>query len=138
METQEIYKSFNSNKSLNELLYKMKAEALRLNDLKFELQFYITLLYKPIFKTRTANLYEILARYKYDIGILQERRVKLQSHVNEYINQINNKIENEITTFDDYFINNYDDLEHEIFNFHNKVSNFKFGFFEYIQNVSLN
>jgi len=138
METQEKYKSFNSNKSFNELLYNMEAEALRLNDLKFELQFYTTLLYKPIFKTRTANLFEILARYKYDIGILQEKRLKLLNRINDYILQINNKIESRATAFNGNFINNYDGLEMEIFNFHLQISDFKFGYFEYIQSVSLN
>lgn len=138
MESQLAYQSFNSNKSLKELLYAMNTNALRLHDLKFEFQFFIALLYKPIFKPRIANLYEALARYKYNLGILEEKRLKLENNVHGLLGQINNGMESKVTAFDDEFVNNYDSLEIETFNFYLKVSDFKLGFFEYIQSVSLN
>ena len=68
MGSQQIYKSINTTESLEEWLNNLTKQELILKELELELQFYTTLLYKPIFKSRVMNLYETLARFKYDIG----------------------------------------------------------------------
>ena len=58
METKPVYKSFNSNKSLEELLYFITNDLQRLTELKIELQFYTILIDKPIFIKNVMNLFE--------------------------------------------------------------------------------
>ena len=64
MESQQIYKKSNNTKSLEEWLNSLKKQEMVLKELEREIQFYTTLLYKPIFKSRVMNLYETLARFK--------------------------------------------------------------------------
>jgi hypothetical protein len=137
MGSQQIYKSINTTESLEEWLNNLTKQELILKELELELQFYTTLLYKPIFKSRVMNLYETLARFKYDIGHLDENRVKLLSKISTLLNQITSKIESKETTFDHILIDHMNDLETEILKFHERISNLKLGLFEYIQSTVL-
>jgi hypothetical protein len=137
MESQQIYKSINNSKSLEECLNKLTKQEIVLKELERELQFYTTLLYKPIFKSRVMNLYETLARFKYDIGHLDENRLKLLSKISTLLNQITSKIESKENTFDHILIDHINDLETEISKFHERISNLKLGLFEYIQSTIL-
>ncbi len=138
METQETYKSFNDSKSFEELFYNLKKEEYRLLELQYELQFYLALLYKSIFKPRVMNLYETLARFKYDIGILEEKRLKLLNKLGLHILQIKNKMNLKDLNAEYLLREELDGLESEISSFHQKTSNFKLGFFEYLQSTILN
>ncbi|MFH6769109.1 hypothetical protein V8G56_10215 [Gaetbulibacter aquiaggeris] len=137
MESQQIYKDYNNTKSLEEWLNNLKKQEMVLKELERELQFYTTLLYKPIFKSRVMNLYETLARFKYDLGHLDENRLKLMGKISTQLNQISSKIENKEVTFDNILKNNVNELETAISKFHEGLSNLKSGLFEYIQSTIL-
>ncbi|HEY5686781.1 MAG TPA: hypothetical protein VIS27_00575 [Yeosuana sp.] len=137
MESQQIYNDYNNTKSLQEWLKNFKKQEMVLKELERELQFYTTLLYKPIFKSRVMNLYETLARFKYDLGYLDEDRLKLMGKISTRLNQISSKIENKEVTFDNILKNNINELEIEISKFHEELSSLKLGLFEYIQSTIL-
>ena len=137
MESQQIYKKSNNTKSLEEWLNSLKKQEMVLKELKREIQFYTTLLYKPIFKSRVMNLYETLARFKYDLGHLEENRIKLLSKISHHINDLTDKIKYKDIVLDAILIDTLNDLESEIYNYFDSVSSLKLKLFEYIESTIL-
>jgi hypothetical protein len=135
METKPVYKSFNSNKSLEELLYCISNDSQRLTELKIELQFYATLIDKPIFIKNVMNLFEKLSELKNRIIQLEKTRIKVLIKIKSHINLISNKIACQDTVYDSFFMDAYNQLEKEIFNFDNEIFNFKRRYYEYIEGV---
>jgi len=135
METKPVYKSFNSNKSLEELLYFITNDLQRLTELKIELQFYTILIDKPIFIKNVMNLFEKLSELKNRIIQLENTRIKLLIKIKSHINLISNKIVCQDTVCDIFFIDAYNEVEKETFNFDKEILNFKSRYYEYIQGV---
>lgn len=135
METKPVYKSFNSNKSLEELLYFITNDLQRLTELKIELQFYTILIDKPIFIKNVMNLFEKLSELKNDIIQLEKTRMKLLIKLKSHINLISNKIVCQDTVCDIFFIDAYNEVDKETFNFDKEILNFKSRYYEYIQGV---
>lgn len=135
MKAEQVYISYNSNKSIEELQYNLSNHVSVLENLKFELQFYIALLEKPIFKSHILNLYENLINFKNELSEIDESRTMLLNKLVKEIIKISNKIECDDLACDSYFISEYDTLDQKIFNYYQVVSNFKIGLFEYTQSV---
>ena len=138
METSHLYKSFNNNKSIEEMQYTIISETTIIENLKFELQFYKALLSKPIFKPHVMNLYERLVTFKNEINTINEYGVSLLSELSSHANQIRNKIECDNLACDNFFIKKQDTIEHKIFNFKAEIFNLKFRLFQYIESATIN
>ncbi|WNH10656.1 hypothetical protein [Thalassobellus suaedae] len=138
MDTLEIYKSFNSDKSIEELQYNILKESTNLDNLKFELQFYKLLLNKSIYKPHALNLYERLTGFKNEITSINKKGMSLLNELNTQAHQIRNKIECDDMACDNFFIKNHDNIELKVFNFKTQVFNFKFRLFQYLQSVIIN
>lgn len=135
MEALKTYKSFNSNKSIEELQYNISIDISKGENLKGDLEFYKFLIEKPIFKPHEMNLYEKLTGFKKEIKNINEKRTSLLNDLYSHSNKIRNKIECEDLACDNFFISEQDDIELETFNFYNTLSEFKFKFFQYLQSV---
>jgi hypothetical protein len=138
METIHKYKSFNASKSIEELKYSILEDTTSLENLKFELQFYKSLLNKPIYKPHTLNLYERLTKFKNEVNTININTTNLLNELNSHAHQIRKKIECDNVACDNFFIKNQDDIELKIFNFKTQIFNFKFRLFEYLQNIIIN
>ncbi|WP_188650711.1 hypothetical protein [Yeosuana aromativorans] len=134
MEPQQGYKSFRGAKSLEELQYNLTKHLVWLRDLKFELEFYMAILDRPIFKNNIMNLFENLSRLKKDISQLEDKRMVLFHQISSRLKHMK-KAKGQDNDLSQLFKDNYDDAEKEMFNFSDKISNFKFGFFQYMQSV---
>ena len=135
METLQSYKSFADDKSIEELQYHILTDISSLENLGFELQFYKSLLDKPIFKPQVINLYENLVKFKNEIQALNENSMDLLHELSSYANQIANKIECEDIACDHFFIKEYNAVKHKVFNFNEKIFIFKFRLFQYLDSV---
>ncbi len=135
METLQVFKSFNDNKSIEELEFNITKGEASLENFKFELQFYNSLLDKPIFKPHEMNLYETLLKFKNEIHALNENCKDLLSELNSHAHQIRIKIECEDMACDNFFIKNHDAIQLKVFNFKIKIFNFKFRLFQYLESV---
>ena len=135
MEAIEVYRSFNSNKSIEELQYNVSRHKTTIENLKFELHFYKFLLSKAIFKPHVINLYERLTKFKNEIMAMNEIGINLINELNSHAHLIRNKIECEDLACDNFFIKNHDDLELKVFSFNTEISNFKFRLFQYMESV---
>jgi len=135
MEALQVYKSFNSNKSIEELQYNVSREISKLENLNLELEFYLLLIEKPIFKNHVMNLFETLNNLKSELKIFNTHRINLLNDLQTHYNQIINKIECDDIACDNFFINEHDDIELKIFNFNNNLLDFKFKLLQYLHNV---
>ena len=135
METENTYKNFNENKSIEELQYNMFQNKMRLEVLKTDNQFYKYLLKASIYKPHSINLFEKLQHYKNNINKIEKKTLNLLEEVNSQINHISNKIECEDLVYDTFFITNYELLERKIQLFFIKSNNDKLQMFEYLHSV---
>tara|TARA_R110002049_G_scaffold300467_3_gene491373 strand:- start:7436 stop:7852 length:417 start_codon:yes stop_codon:yes gene_type:complete len=135
METIKEYKSFNENKSIEELEFNITEYVTSLENFKFEIQFYRVLLDKPIFKPHVMNLYETLVKFKNEINNLNENSTDLLNELNSHAHHIRNKIECDNVACDSFFINEHDAIQRKVFNFKIKIFNLKFRLFQYIESV---
>ena len=138
METIKNYKSYNENKSIEELQFNLLQDINNLEHLKLELEFYSVLLEKPIFKIHVINLYERLSDLKHDIQSLDSQRLTLLNDIYLHSNHIEQKIECDDMACDAFFIHEHDAVALRIFEFNQKVKAFKFNFFQYLESVLIN
>jgi hypothetical protein len=138
METLQAYKSFNDNKSIEELEFTISSELTNIENFKFELQFFKSLLDKPIFKPHVMNIYENLIKFKNEINILNTACEELVDELNSHAHQIKTKIECDDMACDNFFIKTQDTIDLKVFNFKIKIFNFKFRLFQFLEGVISN
>ena len=138
MKKSQAYKSFNTDKTIEELQYSIVKDTNMFENLKFELRFYKSLVTKPIFKPHVLNLYETLEKYKNEISNLHKDIEALLNELNSHEHQISNKIECEDLACDNFFIKKHETIEEKAFNLNNKIYNLKFRLLQYIESVIYN
>ena len=135
METTNPYKSFNTDKSIEELQYEMLQYKIRLEDLSYTLRFLKKIVESDIYQPQVINLFETLANFKKDIEAINKKRVLLLKEVDEYKSHIKIKIECDDLACDNFFINEHDELEQKLHLFFVNVSNLKIKAFQYLESV---
>ena len=135
METTNPYKSFNTDKSIEELQYEMLQYKIRLEDLSYTLHFLKKIVESDVYQPQVINLFETLANFKKDIEAINKKRVLLLKEVDEYKSHIKIKIECDDLACDNFFINEHDELEQKLHLFFVNVSNLKIKAFQYLESV---
>ncbi|QVY64451.1 hypothetical protein [Polaribacter sp. Q13] len=135
MDVENIYKSFNENKSIEELKYNMLQYKTRLKEEIIEYKFYKNLLEASIFKVNTRNLFENLEMFKKDITSTENEALALLKEIEIHSNSITNKLECEDLFCDNFFIKTHDDLEKKTYQFFIQCTNFKIKIFEYLEST---
>lgn len=135
METKNIFKSFNENKSIEELKYNMLQFKTRLEELIIECKFFKNLIEASIYKSNSINLFENLEKFKKDMKCLEKETLELLKDINSHSNSITNKIECEDLVCDNFFIGSHDRLEEKIHKLFIKSMNLKFKWFQYLESV---
>ncbi|WOD42966.1 hypothetical protein [Hwangdonia lutea] len=137
MKKLKAYTSFNHTKTTEELHDRILRDITNLENIKFELNFYKSLLSKSIFKPQEMNLYENLVKFKRELHVLKKANKGLLSELNLHVNQIK-KMKIEGVVCDSLCIKKHDDLELKIFSFKTKIFDFKFRLFQYLESVFIN
>jgi hypothetical protein len=135
MKTPQEYKSFNRDKSIEELQYVMHFHIEKLQMIKEELHFLQFLMSADIFKNKVMNLFEDLEKFKKELEKRIHKCGKLIIDANFHASQIANKIECDELACDNYFIDTHNQLEQNILQFTNNTSKLKFDMFNYLQGV---
>ena len=136
MKTALNYISFNSKKSIEELRYILSNHISHLEHIKVELEFYNSLLDKPIFKPQVLNLFEKIDSFKKDINILIDKHIEfLNNQLYSHLNSVKNKIECDDVACDNFFISEHDAIELEVFNFYIEVNDLKSRLFPFVLSV---
>ena len=137
METTNLYKSFNDNKTTEELQYNMQQFRIRLQEVIMDQEFYRVLLHASIFKPKVIALFERLKEFKEVEKQTEKNASDLLIKVDSHINEISIKIEFEDLACDNYFIKTHDDLEIEIYEFLMKTTASNGQLIQYIQGIIL-
>lgn len=135
MNTHLEYKSFNSDKSIEELQYNMKKHLEKLQSIKEDLFFLHFLTKAQIYKSNMLNLFENLEQFKKELSKHIKTCDKLLIDANFQTSQITNKIECDELACDNYFINTHNDLEQKIHQFISQISKYKIDIINYFQSV---
>ena len=135
MDTKNLYKNFNEDKSIEELQYNMLLSKVRLDELKTDFQFYTHLIEASIYKPDVINLFEKLQDIKSNIDLVKKEATDLANEVHSQINLIEKKIECEDVACDTFFISNYELLQRKLHEFFTKIYSDKQHMFEYLRSV---
>lgn len=136
MKTQNnTYRSFNVDKTIDELQYNMLQYQRTLESFKTEYVFFKQLLRASIFESNIINLFESLELFKKSIINLETSTTNLLIKISAQSTQITKKIECDDLVCDNYFIKDYDELEREIHDLSNKYYNIKLQMLPYLQSV---
>ncbi len=135
MEVKNSYKSFNANKSIEELQYNMLQFKIRIEELIIEYKFYKTLFKASIYKSNAINVFENFEQFKRNIYSAEKEAKELVPVINLHSNSITNKIECEDLFCDNFFIKNHDELEERIHQFFNNSTSFKTQMLQYLESV---
>ncbi|AUC81132.1 hypothetical protein [Lacinutrix sp. Bg11-31] len=138
METQLEYLSFNSDKSIDELLYTMKQTELHLKNIETELRFLKFLIDARIYKEKVMNLFENLTLFDKKVDRFLNEIEDALMELNNQTNLISKKIECEDLECDAFFINEHNKIESEFFNLIKKSSIVKLELFQYLKSVIKN
>ncbi|MCX7546709.1 hypothetical protein OS188_01945 [Xanthomarina sp. F1114] len=135
MQTHQEYKSFNTEKSIDELQYNMRCYVEDLRSLKEELGFMSFLVNSNIYKSNMMDLFENLERHKKSINQYNNKCELLIIEANLQANQITQKIECDELACDNYFIDAQNNLEKDIHDFIIQSGILKSEIFNYLQSV---
>lgn len=135
MKTHLEYKSFNGEKSIEELQYNMQKQIERLHCLQEDLIFLQFLISADIYKSKIINLFENLEQIKKELSNGINTYNRLIAKANAFRSQIFNKVECNDLECDNYFITTLNDLEQHIHQFSNKMEILKLEIFNYLQSV---
>lgn len=135
METTIRDKSFNRDKSIEELQYDSHEWESKLKFIKHELNFLKFLLNINIFEKGIMNLFETIELFKQDVDNANKKRSKLLDKTNLHISKITKKLECVNIDNNGFFIEIHENLEHEFEVFLEEINNLKLQLFQYIQSV---
>ena len=135
MKPKTEYKSFNTDKTIEELNYNLLNKRDVFRDLIIEQDFYKKLLNAPIYKSQKLNLFEILEDFKRALKNTAETTKELLNEIGMQLFQIDKKVARNDLFCDHFFIKEMDDLELKIHDFLFKISVLKTDMFEYCKDV---
>ncbi|RSK40418.1 hypothetical protein [Mangrovimonas spongiae] len=135
MTTNITYRSYNTDKTLEELQYNINKHKIRLENTKEEIVFYEFILSAPMYKNSIINLFETLQQFKTKLQELERQVLQLIEDINVHVNQIAKKNECEDVMCDNYFLQHQDNLERKTHDFFTELSILKSAMFDYLKSV---
>ncbi len=134
-------KQFNSNenpyrdKSIEELRYNLTFYKSHLTLLAKELEFYKHLLDSNSFSPKTPNLFEKVTDFKNQIDVNLKTTSKLSSEIERQYNDVQQKIECDELSCDDYFVTKNNEIELDVVNFLTQTAQLKSELMEYLKGL---
>lgn len=134
-------KQFNSNenpyrdKSIEELRYNLTFYKSHLTLLAKELEFYKHLLDSNSFSPKTPNLFETVTDFKNQIDVNLKTTSKLSSEIERQYNDVQQKIECDELSCDDYFVTKNNEIELDVVNFLTQTAQLKSELMEYLKGL---
>ncbi len=135
METQVSYKSFNQDKTIEELKYNLLQKRTILRNVITDYRFYAFLLDKPVYKPQITNLFERLEEFKRRIEKIDRRNKILLNEIGMQLYQIDKKMNREDLAYDHFSMRKIDELEYEIAVFLTDASSLKSQIFQYLEHT---
>ncbi|MGY8909677.1 MAG: hypothetical protein ACKVIG_07440 [Flavobacteriales bacterium] len=137
MKTKNEYKSFNTDKSIEELKYNLLQQRETFGNLIIEQEFYKKLLNAPIYQSEKLNVFEKLEGFKNELKQTAETNKLLLNEIGVQLFQIDKKVECDDLFCDNFFIKEIDTLDLKIHDFLIKITALKLQMIEYFQDVMI-
>ena len=137
MKPKTAYKSFNTDKTIEELKYNLLQQRERFRNLIIAQEFYKKLLNAPIYKSHKLNLFETLENFKSELKNTVETTKELLNEIGMQLFQIDKKRECEDLVCDNFFVKQIDNLELKIHELLLEITALKLEMFEYYKEVIL-
>ena len=137
MKTKNEYKSFNTDKSIEELKYNLLQQRETFGNLIIEQEFYKKLLNAPIYQSEKLNVFEKLEGFKNELKQTAETNKLLLNEIGVQLFQIDKKVECDDLFCDNFFIKEIDTLELKTHDFLIKITALKLQMIEYFQDVMI-
>lgn len=135
MKSELKYTSFNSEKSINELLFNISFWNTEFEFIKIELSFLKHLIKTYRFQVSIPNLFERLQLFILDLDNLEEDRVSIIQNLSIQKSQLKSKPKKEDLNYGNFNLNVYDDLNEEIFNYLERYKKIKLKIYQYINGL---
>jgi hypothetical protein len=132
MESQLKYKVFVRKRSVNELLHNCELWASDFEFIKIEILFLKQLLITFPFKTSIPNLFEKIQLFISDLENSDTIRDTIYTTINSHNQQLNNKIQLKQLSYNNGYLNSYDDMAEEILDYLQDYKKLKMKIYEYV------
>ncbi|WP_298369420.1 hypothetical protein [uncultured Lutibacter sp.] len=132
MDSTVSYKAFEINKSYRDIINDSIIWISDFNFINKELLFLKAIVKSNSFKSSIPNLFERLQLLIKDIDLLVENNNVIKEKVEKYKLKVTNILNNNVFSFGEDLLENYEDIEKEIFEFNKKYKNFKAYLYEFL------
>ena len=132
MDSTVSYKAFEINKSYRDIINDSIIWISDFNFINKELLFLKAIVKSNSFKSSIPNLFERLQLLIKDIDLLVENNNVIKEKVEKYKLKVTNILNSNVFSFGEDLLENYEDIEKEIFEFNKKYKNFKAYLYEFL------
>ncbi len=138
MKTEDIYKTFEHDKSSDELLYNTSLWEADLSFVKTETLFIQNIIKHFPFKSKVPNLYEQLQLFMQELTIAKTDSSNLIDKIYMHNNELHGISECEDISCDNYYMVEYEKLAKDVFKFLNYYKHLKLNIYQYINGIIKN
>lgn len=132
MDSTVSYKAFEINKSYRDIINDSIIWISDFNFINKELLFLKAIVKSNSFKSSIPNLFERLQLLIKDIDLLVENNNVIKEKVEKYKLKVTNILNSNVFSFGEDLLENYEDIEKEIFEFNKKYKKFKAYLYEFL------
>lgn len=132
MESQLKYKVFTREKSVDELVYNCNLWTSDFEFIKIEISFLKRLLITFPFKSSIPNLFEKLQLFVRDLEQSDTVRTTIHETINTHNQQLRNKIKLKKISYDNEYLNSFDDMAEEVLAYLEDYKKLKKKIYEYV------
>ncbi len=135
MKAIEKYKIFLHDKSVDELQFNTSLWISELEFIDFEVSFIKHLIKSYPIKSKIPNLFENLQLFIKELDTIEREKNNLTDNIHQYTNQLNDMIECDKLSCDNFYVIAYEKLAKELFNYVQAYKKLKTQIFEYLNGI---
>ncbi|RPD98747.1 hypothetical protein EGM88_06035 [Aureibaculum marinum] len=132
------YKAFSNDKSVDELHYNTEQWTSELEFVIFELPFLKRLVKYYPYMNSIPNLFENIQSFTKKLDEFENEQPKLIKEIRNHNNQLEGKLECNDLSCDAFYLNEYNQLAENIFNYLQEYKNLKIDIYKFMHGVIAN
>ncbi len=135
MKAIEKYKIFLHDKSVDELQFNADLWISELEFIDIEVSFIKHLIKSYPIKSKIPNLFENLQLFIHELDTIEREKNNLNDNIHQYTNQLNDMVECDKLSCDNFYVIAYEKLAKELFNYVQAYKKLKIQIFEYLNDI---
>ncbi len=129
------YKIFLHDKSVDELQFNADLWVSELEFIDIEVSFIKHLIKSYPIKSKIPNLFENLQLFIQELDTIEREKNNLNDNIHQYTNQLNDMVECDKLSCDNFYVIAYEKLAKELFNYVQAYKKLKIQIFEYLNGI---